>query len=56
MYVPFCGHAAIAELAGSPIRAPDPLADTLFARQPAAGFNAYVSGLIGDMAAMFAAP
>ncbi len=34
MYVPFCGHAVLAEMAGSTIDAPDPFAATLLVRQP----------------------
>jgi acetoin utilization deacetylase AcuC-like enzyme len=53
-YVPFCGHAVLQELSGSAIAAPDPLAETLAARQPGAAFDAFVSGLIGEMrAALF---
>ncbi len=50
VYVPFCGHATIETLAQSKITAPDPMADTLAARQPKAGFDAYVQGLITEMA------
>ncbi|MGH1453474.1 MAG: class II histone deacetylase [Paracoccaceae bacterium] len=51
-HVPFCGHAAIATLAGSQTDAPDPMADTLRKRQPDARFDAFVSELIGEMAAV----
>ncbi|MEM9970626.1 MAG: class II histone deacetylase, partial [Pseudomonadota bacterium] len=34
VYVPFCGHALIAEMAGSDIAAADPFADAIAARQP----------------------
>ncbi|MCV6593780.1 MAG: class II histone deacetylase [Silicimonas sp.] len=50
-YVPFCGHATVAELAGSAIDAPDPFAETLAQRQPGARFDGMVSELIGEMAA-----
>jgi acetoin utilization deacetylase AcuC-like enzyme len=50
MYVPFCGHAVLAEMAGSNIDAPDPFAATLRVRQPSARFDAFVEGLIGEMA------
>ncbi len=53
VYVPFCGHAVLEQLSGSPHHAPDPLADTLAKRQPSPRFNAYVSTLIGEMAAFF---
>ncbi|MGR3322092.1 MAG: class II histone deacetylase [Pseudooceanicola sp.] len=49
-YVPFCGHAAIATLARSERQAADPMADTLRQRQPNAGFDAYLSGVIGNLA------
>ncbi len=50
MYVPFCGHAVLAEMAGSTIDAPDPFAATLAARQPSPRFDAFVSTLINEMA------
>lgn len=50
VYVPFCGHAVVEELAQSPITAPDPLADTLRQRQPDARFDAYVGALIDEQA------
>jgi acetoin utilization deacetylase AcuC-like enzyme len=53
VYVPFCGHAVLEQLSGSPHHAPDPLADTLAKRQPSPRFNAYVSTLIDEMAAFF---
>ncbi len=49
-YVPFCGHAVLAEMAGSAIDAPDPFAATLAARQPSKRFDAFVESLIGEMA------
>lgn len=51
VYVPFCGHAVLEELSGSTLRAPDPLAATLAARQPDARFDAFVTGWIDDIAA-----
>jgi acetoin utilization deacetylase AcuC-like enzyme len=54
-YVPFCGHAVIAELAQSPIDAPDPLAATLAARQPEARFDAFVTAWIDDLETRLAA-
>ena len=48
-HVPFCGHAVIAELAGSAIDAPDPFAATLAKRQPGPAFDAFLEGLIGEM-------
>ena len=53
-YVPFCGHAVMEELSGSAIHVPDPMAETLAIRQPDARFDAFVSGLIGEMAEFFA--
>ena len=50
VYVPFCGHAVLEELAQSPITAPYPLADTLRQRQPDARFDAYVGALIDEQA------
>jgi acetoin utilization deacetylase AcuC-like enzyme len=56
VHVPFCGHAVLEELSGSAATAPDPLAETLRLRQPGPGFDAYVGGLIGEMAGLFASP
>ena len=53
MHVPFCGHAAIAELAGSSIHAPDPLAAALEARQPSAAWQALLSDHVGQLADLF---
>ncbi len=50
-YVPFCGHAVLQTLSGSKITAPDPLGETFRLRQPDAKFDAYLDGLIADMAA-----
>ena len=50
VYVPFCGHAVLQEMSGSAITAPDPFAATLEARQPSPAFDAFVDGLIGEMA------
>lgn len=55
MYVPFCGHAVLEELAGSAIHVPDPLAHTLESRQPDARFDAFVDGWIDEMAGALAA-
>lgn len=49
-YVPFCGHATIAALAGSATDAPDPLADTMHRRQPNARTAAFFNDLIAEMA------
>ena len=53
VYVPFCGHAVLQRLSGSGIGAADPLAETFAARQPGPRFEAFVSGLIGEMEAYF---
>ncbi len=50
VHVPFCGHAVIEELSGSPIRAEDPLAATLEKRQPDARFDTFARGWIDDAA------
>ena len=49
-YVPFCGHATIAALAGSAIDAPDPLGDSLRLRQPSSDFDAFLRHSIDEMA------
>ncbi|MBU2983569.1 class II histone deacetylase [Lentibacter algarum] len=51
VYVPFCGHAVLQEMAGSKIDAPDPMAEIVAARQPNARVNQFHSELIGEMAA-----
>jgi acetoin utilization deacetylase AcuC-like enzyme len=50
LYVPFCGHHVIAEMAGSDIVAPDPFGDVFPLRQPTAAFDRFLDGLLGDMA------
>jgi acetoin utilization deacetylase AcuC-like enzyme len=50
-YVPFCGHAVIETLSGSAMRAPDPMAEVFAARQPGPAFDAFLDGLIAEMAA-----
>lgn len=49
-YVPFCGHAVMEELSGSSIRADDPLAEIVAARQPSPRTERYFSELIDEMA------
>jgi acetoin utilization deacetylase AcuC-like enzyme len=51
VYVPFCGHAVIARMAGSEIAAPDPFAETFAARQPGPAFERFASEQIDAMAA-----
>lgn len=55
-YVPFCGHAVIEELAGSAIRADDPMATSLAMRQPNARIQAFFDTLVDEMAQTFASP
>lgn len=55
VHVPFCGHAVLEEMSGSAIRAPDPLAATLAARQPDARFDAFAGAWIDDLARQFGA-
>lgn len=50
VYVPFCGHAVLEELSGSTTSAPDPIADTMVARQPSERFDAFAAGLLSEMA------
>lgn len=50
LHVPFCGHAAIATLSGSQITAPDPLRDTIRARQPTARWVNHVSDWLKELA------
>ncbi|MBI1415848.1 MAG: class II histone deacetylase [Limimaricola sp.] len=49
-YVPFCGHAVLAEMAGSSIAAPDPFGDVFALRQPDAAFDAFVEARLYEMA------
>jgi acetoin utilization deacetylase AcuC-like enzyme len=50
VYVPFCGHAVLEELSGSPSTALDPLAATLAKRQPDARFDTFAKAWIEDAA------
>ena len=49
-YVPFCGHAVLAEMAGSAIDAPDPFAETLRLRQPPDDLVAWIDARTDAMA------
>ncbi|MBD3665816.1 class II histone deacetylase [Sulfitobacter aestuariivivens] len=49
-YVPFCGHATIAALAGLENVAPDPMQIGFDIRQPSAAFDAFLRQSIDDMA------
>lgn len=50
VYVPFCGHATIAALAGVENTAPDPMKKGFDIRQPAPKFDAFLRQSIDDMA------
>ncbi|APX90405.1 class II histone deacetylase [Brevirhabdus pacifica] len=52
-YVPFCGHAVLAEMSGSAIRAPDPLADMFAARQPRGATRRFLDAHIDELRAHF---
>jgi hypothetical protein len=52
-YVPFCGHAVIEEMTGTAIRVPDPLTETVAARQPAAKWQTHLSAHIAELAGFF---
>ncbi len=49
VYVPFCGHHVLAEMAGSSITAPDPFGEVFPLRQPNAAFDRFVDGVLGEM-------
>jgi len=42
VYVPFCGHHVLAEMAGSTITAPDPFGEVFPLRQPSEAFDRFV--------------
>ncbi|WP_050930460.1 class II histone deacetylase [Aestuariivita boseongensis] len=50
VYVPFCGHATIATLAGSEITAPDPLEVNLKTRQPRGRFADFLESEVAHLA------
>ena len=50
VYVPFCGHAVLAEMSRSPVTAPDPFGAVFDLRQPGPAFDAFLNGVIRDMA------
>lgn len=54
VHVPFCGHAVLEELSGSAIRVPDPLGDTIGARQPTMRWIDETSRYLAELAAEFA--
>lgn len=51
VYVPFCGHHVLAEMAGSDITAPDPFGEVFPLRQPNAAFDRFVDGVLEEMRA-----
>jgi len=53
VHVPFCGHAVIAELAGSEITAGDPLSARLNFQQPTERVQAFQRAAIDEMAEFF---
>lgn len=56
VYVPFCGHRVIERLSGTSIRAPDPLAEAVSARQPNAAARAFAESLVDAMADELGSP
>ncbi len=50
VYVPFCGHAVLSTMSGSQITAPDPFGTIFHQRQPDAGFDRYIDGVLAEMA------
>ncbi len=51
VHVPFCGHAVIETMAGSAIRADDPMVEIVEKRQPSEAFNAFLSVWLDEIAA-----
>ena len=51
LHVPFCAHAVMEDLSGSPLAAPDPLAARITAQQPGPRFEVFAQGLLDEMAA-----
>jgi len=49
VYVPFCGHHVLAEMAGSQIEAPDPFGEVFPLRQPNAAFDRFVQDQLNEM-------
>lgn len=48
-YVPFCGHAVLEALSGSPVTASDPMAAMFAARQPDARFASFLDAWLREM-------
>ncbi len=55
-YVPFCGHAVLEELSGSPVTAPDPMAETYARRQPNPRMQAVFGDILAEYVAFFSRP
>lgn len=53
VHVPFCGHAVLEALSDAPVTAPDPLAETINARQPGPCHDRMVENLISDLEDLF---
>lgn len=51
VYVPFCGHVVLAEMAASSIKAPDPFGEVFPLRQPGPAFDRFLDGWLDEMAA-----
>ncbi len=49
VYVPFCGHHVLAEMAGSTITAPDPFGEVFPLRQPSEAFDRFVQSQLDDI-------
>ncbi|MEJ6397594.1 class II histone deacetylase [Yoonia sp. 208BN28-4] len=50
VYVPFCGHAVLAQMSGSKITAPDPFGEVFHLRQPDDAFDAYLDTHLSALA------
>ena len=50
VYVPFCGHHVLAEMAASAITAPDPFGEIFPLRQPNQAFDRFVDAHLGEIA------
>ena len=50
VYVPFCGHRVLERMTASDIHVPDPFEPAFSQRQPSAGVDAFVMGVITEMA------
>ena len=53
LYVPFCGHAVLAEMSGSQIEAPDPLLSRVNGQQPSERLNTFYSEILAEMQEFF---